>query len=148
MDMAIDNFNSLRNGDHYHAGENIGTGIVMLGMMLFPEGEAGTTKTETKTGTNLKTLSRAEKSSIFGGNIPLTAQELRSIKTYEELIIEHREKMTEYIKGPWKYDNQGLLKNAPSDAIRTKIIEARVKHLEHEINTFQKSIDKIKNKQE
>jgi len=42
-----------------------------------------------------------------------------------------------------KYDNQWLLKNAPNDAIREKIIRARIKVLENEIEKFESNIQKI-----
>jgi hypothetical protein len=66
VDMAVDTFNSLRNGDYYHAGENIGAGAVMLGMMFFPEGEGGEAGA-LRTGNGFKTLSRTEQFSIRGG---------------------------------------------------------------------------------
>jgi len=37
----------------------------------------------------------------------------------------------------------GHLKNAPNDAVRQKIIQSRINHLEKEIQTFQNNIQKI-----
>ncbi|GAA4160711.1 hypothetical protein GCM10022217_25170 [Chryseobacterium ginsenosidimutans] len=68
MDMAFDTFNSLRNGDYHHAGENIGTGIVMLGMLFFPEGEAGEAGA-VRTGNGFKALSRRQMASVSGANL-------------------------------------------------------------------------------
>jgi len=46
-----------------------------------------------------------------------------------------------------KFDNKGFLKNAPSDAVRQKIIQGRINHLQQEISTFQNNIQKILNGQ-
>jgi hypothetical protein len=67
-----------------------------------------------------------------------------SIRSYEERIAQHREKLENYIKNPDAYDNQGLLKNAPSPEIRQRIIDGRVKHLQKEIKTFEENIRKIR----
>ena len=74
---------------------------------------------------------------------PLTSSQLKSIRTLEKRIEEHKKKLADFIKDPMKYDNQGFLKNAPNDAVRQKIIESRIKHLQHEIKTFQDNIQKI-----
>ncbi len=75
----------------------------------------------------------------------LTPSEGRAIKTYEKRILEHEQKLNEYIKDPDKFDNQNLLKNAPNETIRQSIIRERIKHLQHEINTYKKNIEKIIN---
>lgn len=46
-----------------------------------------------------------------------------------------------------KFDNKGFLKNAPNDAVRQKIIQSRINHLNQEIQTFQNNIQKILNGQ-
>lgn len=46
-----------------------------------------------------------------------------------------------------KFDNKGFLKNAPNDAVRQKIIQSRINHLNQEIKTFQNNIQKIRNGQ-
>ncbi len=83
------------------------------------------------------------KMSGFGGK--LTTAQLKAISSYEKLIAEHEAKLSEYLANPLKYDNKGHLKNAPNDAVREKIINARVHHLKHEIQTFKDNIDKILN---
>ena len=40
-----------------------------------------------------------------------------------------------------KFDNKGFLKNALNDAIRQKIIQSQINHLNQEIQTFQNSIN-------
>lgn len=75
----------------------------------------------------------------------LTNSQIKSISSYKDLIARHQQKLAEYIKDPMKFDNKGLLKNAPSEAVRQRIIDSRVKHLETEIKTFQDNIQKILN---
>jgi RHS repeat-associated protein len=81
------------------------------------------------------------------GGVQLGKAELKAISTYKNLISEHQSKLAEYINNPMKFDNKGLLKNAPNDAVRQKIIQKRINHLNHEINTFQGNIQKILNGQ-
>lgn len=71
------------------------------------------------------------------------AQLLKSKASYERLIKEHKEKLEAYKKNPDAYDNQGLLKNAPSPEIREKIIQGRIKQLEKQIKKQQGELDKI-----
>ncbi|WP_104398552.1 RHS repeat-associated core domain-containing protein [Vibrio penaeicida] len=73
----------------------------------------------------------------------LTTSQKRSIKSLNQRIDEHKEKLEAYKKDPDAFDNKGFLKNAPSDEIRQRIIDGRVRHLEKEIIDFQKSIDDI-----
>ena len=75
----------------------------------------------------------------------LTRSQLKSISSYEELIVEHEQKLADYIKDPWKYDNKGVLENAPNDAIREKIIEGRIRKLQNELEGFKNNIEKIIN---
>jgi len=79
--------------------------------------------------------------------VQLGKAELKSISSLESQIVKHESKLAEYIKDPMKFDNKGFLKNAPSDAIRQKIIQTRVNHLNQEIQTFQNNIQKILNRQ-
>ncbi|MDY3529995.1 hypothetical protein PG593_09435 [Riemerella anatipestifer] len=76
----------------------------------------------------------------------LTRAEMKSIKSFQNQINQHKIKLKQYTKNPMKYDNKGFLKNAPNDAVRQRIIQARIKHLKHEIKTFESNINKIKNK--
>ena len=77
----------------------------------------------------------------------LSKENLKSINTYKGLIIEHKQKLIKYIINPDKYDNLGILKNAPNELVRNKIIQSRINHLEHEIRTFHNNIIKIINGQ-
>ena len=68
---------------------------------------------------------------------------MTSIESYVKRITEHQIKLAEYLKNPFKFDNKWLLKNAPNTEVINKIINARKIHLETEINTFTKNIQKI-----
>ena len=76
-----------------------------------------------------------------GGN--LTKSQLKSVSALEKQIATHTDKLKAYKADPWKFDNMGHLKNAPNDAVRQKIIQSRINHLEKEIQTFQNNIQKI-----
>ena len=58
-------------------------------------------------------------------------------------ITQHEKKLAEYIKDPMKFDNKGQLAKAPTEAIKQKIIQGRVNHLEKEIKTFKQNIERI-----
>ena len=73
----------------------------------------------------------------------LSASQLKSIQSYENLIAEHEQKLAQYIKDPYAFDNKGFLKNAPTPEIAQKIIDARIRGLQQEIQTFQDNILKI-----
>ncbi len=90
-------------------------------------------------GMEIKTIAKT--------GIQLGKSELKSIASFERQIVKHQSKLAEYIKDPLKFDNKGFLKNAPSDAVRQKIIQSRINHLNTEIQTFQNNIQKILNGQ-
>ena len=77
----------------------------------------------------------------------LTKSQLKSITSFEKQINTHIQKLNAYKANPYKFDNKGFLKNAPNNAVRQKIIQSRINHLNHEINTFQNNIQKILNRQ-
>nr|WP_238786552.1 VENN motif pre-toxin domain-containing protein [Gilliamella sp. ESL0250] len=93
----------------------------------------------------LKTLSKAGKMNDNVGK-SLSVSEQRAVRSLEEQIRLHEKKLAEYKRDPYSFDNKGHLKNAPNEEVRQKIINARIKHLEHAINTFKNNINKIKNK--
>jgi RHS repeat-associated protein len=65
---------------------------------------------------------------------------VKGIESLRERVAEHRQKLQDYIKNPDAYDNQDVLKNAPTPEIRQKMIEGRVRKLESEIRGFEKGI--------
>ena len=73
----------------------------------------------------------------------LAKSELKAISSLEKQISAHEDKLQKYMADPFKFDNQGFLKNAPNDAVLQKIINSRIHHLKHEISTFQNKINKI-----
>jgi len=50
-----------------------------------------------------------------------------------------------YNNDPDAFDNKGYLKGAPSNEVRQRIIDGRIRHLENEIKTFNKNINEIRN---
>jgi hypothetical protein len=73
----------------------------------------------------------------------LTSSEQRSVRSLQRNVEEHEAKLEQYKANPDAYDNQGLLKNAPTPEIRQRIIDGRVRHLQNEINTFRKQVNDI-----
>ena len=73
----------------------------------------------------------------------LSKENIKSVNSLKNLIIEHQSKLTKYMQNPGKYDNLGILKNAPNEAVRNRIIQSRIQHLKHEIKTFHQSIKNI-----
>jgi hypothetical protein len=79
----------------------------------------------------------------IGKEARLTPSQMKSIKSYQDLINEHEQKLIEFIKDPYAHDNKGFLKNAPTPEIAQKIINKRVQGLQKEIETFKENIQKI-----
>ncbi|BCQ36914.1 hypothetical protein ERHA54_45250 [Erwinia rhapontici] len=75
----------------------------------------------------------------------LSTSDQRSVKSLEEQIRVHEDKLEAYKKDPDSFDNKGYLQNAPNEQVRQRIIDGRIRHLEQEIRTFHKNIDEIKN---
>ena len=73
----------------------------------------------------------------------LTNPEKRAINSLRKRIAEHKTKLSSYKENPFKFDNKGFLKNAPSDEVREKIVNSRINHLENEIKAFEQAIDRI-----
>jgi len=72
------------------------------------------------------------------GGVKLTKSQLKTIKSWEKQIALHKDKLKRYKANPAKYDNKGLLKNAPNDAVRKEIIQSRISKLEKEIKQFER----------
>jgi hypothetical protein len=68
----------------------------------------------------------------------------RSIRSLEERLAEHRAKLDAYRRNPDSFDNKDFLKNAPSEEVRKRIIDGRIKHLEQEIENFSEQIRKLR----
>jgi hypothetical protein len=73
----------------------------------------------------------------------LTPEQEKSLRSLQERVVEHEEKLADYLADPDAYDNKGFLANAPTPEIRQSIIDGRAAHLRKEIDTFQKQIDEI-----
>lgn len=70
---------------------------------------------------------------------------MKSKASFEELIAEHEQKLVELEADPFKFDNQGVLKNAPSDEIREKIIAGRIRAIEGQIAKQRGELQKVLN---
>ena len=75
----------------------------------------------------------------------LSKNEYKSAKSNYKRMVEHVDKLEKYKQNPLKYDNLGLLKNAPNEQVKQKIIQSRIAHLEKEVQTFYNNIVKIIN---
>jgi len=75
----------------------------------------------------------------------LSKNEYKAAKSNYKRMVEYVDKLEKYKQNPVKYDNLELLKNAPSEQVKQKIIESRIAHLEKEIQTFYNNIIKIIN---
>ena len=73
----------------------------------------------------------------------ISKSQYRAAKSNYKRMVQHVEKLEKYRQNPMKYDNMGLLKKAPTEEIRQKIIQSRIAHLEKEIHTFYNNIVKI-----
>jgi len=78
----------------------------------------------------------------------LSNSDYKSVKSLYKQMTDHIGKLQKFKENPLKFDNQGLLKNAPNEAVRQKIINSRIKHLETEIKAFYDNIVKILSKVE
>jgi hypothetical protein len=139
--------------ENYHLGQDRALGYVSAEMIQFLFGGEilkGATKGATKGAQFIKKIqqgTKAEKVVVGGARVgaKLTRAQVKSISSLERQIAKHEAKLAEYIKDPMKFDNKGFLKSAPNEAVRQKIIQSRVNHLQQEINTFRDSIQKIIN---
>ncbi|MEZ5042744.1 MAG: hypothetical protein R2828_22815 [Saprospiraceae bacterium] len=75
----------------------------------------------------------------------LSKNEYKAAKSNYKRMVEHVEKLEKYKQNPMNYDNLGLLKNAPNEQVKQKIMQSRIAHLEKEIQTFYNNIVKIIN---
>jgi len=73
----------------------------------------------------------------------LSKSQQNAVNSLTERAAEHQKKLADYMNNPDAFDNQGLLKNAPTPDIRQKIIDGRIRHLQQEIKAFQDQIDQI-----
>jgi hypothetical protein len=73
----------------------------------------------------------------------LSPEDRRSVRSLEKRLIEHREKLDAYREDPDAFDNENLLRDAPSEEIRERIIRGRIRHLEQEISSFAEQLRKL-----
>jgi hypothetical protein len=66
-----------------------------------------------------------------------------SLKKFEKLIAEYKQKLADYIKDPDKFDNLGKLKNVTKE-LKDKIINGRIKELTRQIEKQTGELEKVK----
>ncbi len=95
-------------------------------------------------GLSATTAYFADKGNVNPGS-PRTPAEIRkSIRQAEMNIEEHTQKIQKYLQNPDANDNLGFLANAGDDAaLRQKIIDGRIKHLNREIETWRREITRL-----
>ena len=77
-----------------------------------------------------------------GGYTPNNDKAARSL---EKQIAKHEEKLQNYKNDPDAFDNDGRLRAAGDDAARRQsIIDGRIQHLQHEIDTFKDQIGRLR----
>jgi RHS repeat-associated protein len=107
--------------------------------------------TETATVHNL-TIANIHTYYVLAGETPvlvhndggLTPEQQRSLRSLQARSAEHQAKLDAYRANPDAFDNEGRLKNAPTPEIRQRIIDGRIKHLQKEIDGFNKQVDNLK----
>jgi hypothetical protein len=70
-------------------------------------------------------------------------ENLKSKKSYEDLIKEHKQKLDDYKRDPLGNDNKGTYRDAPTPEIRQKIYEGRIRELERQIAKQEGELAKI-----
>jgi RHS repeat-associated protein len=70
----------------------------------------------------------------------LSTSQQRSVRSLEQRLFEHREKLDAFKRNPDAFDNKGFLKDAPSPEVRQRIIDGRIRHLENETSNFERQI--------
>lgn len=127
----------------------IGTGLIAPEFVFFASMSQASNHNETVLpivlyfAPSLLKIRRPAANSADDALAGLPGEARRSIASLEKRAAEHRAKLEAYRQNPDAFDNLGHLRNAPSEAIRTRIIEGRIKHLEQEIRNFEKQIERI-----
>ena len=72
-----------------------------------------------------------------------TTEQLRKSRlSLEKLVREHRQKLADYKRDPFAFDNKGTLRNAPEE-LRSKIIEGRINALKKQISKQEGELQKV-----
>ena len=115
-------------------GEGAGFGAALLqdiGTASVVTGGAGVIK-------GLRALAVREAETV--GAKALSKEASKGIRSLEKRIAEHEKKLANFKKNPTpRPGTEGLSKE-----IQQKTIDGRIRHLEKEINTFKKNIDKLR----
>jgi hypothetical protein len=107
------------------------------------ENENENNTNSSNSSSNENTNKPSLKDEIESSKTKLSKNEYKAAKSNYNKMLEHIEKLEKYKKNPFEFDNQNLLRNAPNEQIKQKIIQSRINHLEKEIQTFYNNIIKI-----
>lgn len=69
---------------------------------------------------------------------------LKSEKSFERIITEHKDKLSQYIKDPDKFDNKGILRGKSPEQ-REEVISGRIKALQKQITKQETELQKVRN---
>lgn len=78
-------------------------------------------------------------------NPNLTKEDAKKIVSMEDRAAEHRAKLEAYRRDPEGNDDKGILKGKTPE-VRERIINGRIKHLQDEINAWDKQVRDLRNK--
>ena len=87
---------------------------------------------------------RGSKRAAKKAGVKLTASQVRSLRSLERQVAEHRRKLAAYRANPDASDNLGHLRRAATPEIRRSIINGRIRHLQNEIRAFENQIEKLR----
>ena len=76
------------------------------------------------------------------GSSMTESQIMKAMRSLQDRMAEHEAKPQAYIDDPDAYDNKGLLGRV-SEQIREQIIQARIRHLQNEINNYRNQIERL-----
>ncbi len=116
-------------------GTAAGAGVTTLGLT-----STGTATTTATAGTAGTASSAAQVEALIARGLANP-----STRGITKQLIDHQQKLMQYIKNPSSMDNKGFLKNAPTQQIRDQVYTARVQNLVHQINNYyQQIVTKLK----
>jgi RHS repeat-associated protein len=85
-------------------------------------------------------VSSALGAALKDGDGPADSDPARGLR---HQLADHERRLEQYRANPDAFDNRDFLKNAPSEEIRERIINGRIRNLEHQIETFREAIRRM-----
>jgi RHS repeat-associated protein len=95
-------------------------------------------------GVARKIFSRGSRAAdAMGEAVELSKEARKSVRSLRKQAEAHRQRLADFKSNPEAFDNKEFLKNAPSEEIRQRIIDTRIRNLERQIQNFEKQIEEI-----